>query len=81
VAIPSAKPAELADAIRSDPAANILVVWHADSFPGILRSLGGPEIAPIGRDEYDQLFILTLDGNAKDSPAGFTVLRYCGSAK
>ncbi|MGH9691373.1 MAG: hypothetical protein ACRD4C_09895 [Candidatus Acidiferrales bacterium] len=46
-----------------------------------MRGLDGPKIAPIGRDEYDQLFILTLDGDAKNSPVGFIVLRYCDRAR
>ena len=76
VAIPLAKVDDLIAAIRSDKAANILVVWHDLTLPKILRALGAPEITPIGHTEYDRLFILTY-GADKDSQPRFTALRYC----
>jgi phosphohistidine phosphatase SixA len=76
VAIPLAKVDDLIAAIRSDKAANILVVWHDLTLPKILRALGAPEITPIGHTEYDRFFILTYDAD-KDSRPRFTALRYC----
>jgi phosphohistidine phosphatase SixA len=76
VAIPLAKVDDLIAAIRSDKAANILVVWHDLTLPKILRALGAPEITPIGHTEYDRFFILTFDAD-KDSQPRFTALRYC----
>jgi len=81
VAIPLSKVDDLIAAIRSDKAANILVVWHGLTLPKILRALGAPEITPIGHMEYDRFFILTLDGDNKNSQPRFTSLRYCDSAK
>ena len=76
VAIPLAKVDELIAAIRTDKAANILVVWHDLTLPRILRALGAPEITPIGHTEYDRFFILTFDAD-KNSQPRFTALRYC----
>ena len=81
VAIPLSKVDDLIAAIRSDKAANILVVWHDLTLPKILRALGAPEITPIGYTEYDRFFILTFESNKKNSKPGLTVLRYCDCAK
>jgi phosphohistidine phosphatase SixA len=77
VAIPLSKVDDLIAAIRSDKAANILVVWHDATLPKILLALGAPEITPIGHTEYDRFFILTFDANEKNSKPRFTALRYC----
>ena len=81
VAIPLSKLDDLIAAIRSEKAANILVVWHDATLPKILRALGAPEIPPIAHTEYDLFFILTFDGGMKNSNPRFTVLRYCDCAK
>ena len=77
VAIPLTKVNDLIEAIRSDRAANILVVWHDQTLPKILLALGAPEITPIGHTEYDRFFILTFDADKKDSKPRLTELRYC----
>jgi broad specificity phosphatase PhoE len=81
VAIPLSKVDDLIAAIRSEKAANVLVVWHDATLPKILRALGAPEIPPIAHTEYDRFFILTLYGDKERSKPGFTVLRYCDCAK
>jgi broad specificity phosphatase PhoE len=81
VPIPLNKVDDLVEAIRSEKAANILVVWHDATLPKILRALGAPEIPPITHTEYDLFFILTFDGDKKNSNPRFTVLRYCDCAK
>ena len=77
VAIPLSKVDDLIEAIRSEKAANILVVWHDATLPKILRALGAPEIPPIAHTEYDRFFILTFDADKKGSKPRFTSLRYC----
>jgi broad specificity phosphatase PhoE len=77
VAIRLSKVDDLIEAIRSEKAANVLVVWHDSTLPKILRALGGPEIPPIAHTEYDRFFILTLDADQKKSRPRFTALRYC----
>jgi phosphohistidine phosphatase SixA len=77
VAIPIGRPDELIDAIRSSKARSVLVVWHDATLPKILRALGAPEIIPIAHTEYDRFFVLTLEGDGKNSKPGFAALRYC----
>ena len=77
VAISLSKPDELVRAIRSSRAASVLVVWHDQALPAILRALGAPEIRPIAHTEYDRLFVLMLAADGKVSKPGFAALRYC----
>jgi broad specificity phosphatase PhoE len=77
VAIPLSKVDDLIESIRSERAANVLVVWHDATLPKILRALGAPEIAPIAHTEYDRFFILTFNADEKNSKPRFTALRYC----
>ena len=81
VAIPLSKVDDLIQAIQSDKAANILVVWHDATLPKILLALGAPEITPIAHTEYDRFFILTYSSAMKNSKPGFTTLRYCHCVK
>ena len=77
VAIPISKPTDVVAAVRASTARSVLVVWHDQTLPGILRGLGAPEIAPITHEEYDKFFVLTLRGEGKEEPVGFAELRYC----
>jgi broad specificity phosphatase PhoE len=77
VAIPLSKVDDLIEAIRSEKAANVLVVWHDATLPKILRALGAPEIPPIAHTEYDRFFILTFDADKKNPKPRLTALRYC----
>jgi len=77
VAIPLSKVDDLIEAIRSEKAPNVLVVWHDATLPKILRALGTPEIPPIAHTEYDRFFILTFNAEKKNSKPGFISLRYC----
>jgi phosphohistidine phosphatase SixA len=77
MAIPISKPDELAEAILSSKADNVLVVWHDATLPKILRALGAPEITPIAHTEYDRFFILTMDRDRTHPQPRFTALRYC----
>src|ERR1700693_582902 len=81
VAIPLSKVDDLIAAVRSDKAANILVVWHDLTLPQILRAFGAPKITPIGHTEYDRFFFLTYDGDNRNSQPRFTALRYCDPAQ
>ena len=81
VAFPLSKPDELIEAISSEKATNVLVVWHDATLPKILRALGAPEIKPIAHAEYDRFFILTMSGDEKYPIPGFAELRYCNCGK
>jgi broad specificity phosphatase PhoE len=77
VAIPLSTPEALIEALKSEKANNVLVVWHGTTLPHVLQALGAPEVQPIAEAEYDRFFILTLPQNKEHSAVGFTVLRYC----
>jgi phosphohistidine phosphatase SixA len=81
VAIPISKPEEVVKAVRASKAASVLVVWHDQTLPGILRGLGAPEIRPIGHFEYDRFFVVTLAADGKESETGFGSIRYCISSQ
>jgi broad specificity phosphatase PhoE len=75
--IPLSTPEALIEALKSEKANNVLVVWHGTTLPHVLQALGAPEVPPIADAEYDRFFILTLPQTKEHSTAGFTVLRYC----
>ena len=77
VRIPLAKPDELIKALEAEKSANVLVVWHGTTLPGIMHALGAPEVPPIAEPEYDRFFILTLAPDKQHPALSFTVLRYC----
>ena len=81
VAIPISRPDDVVKAIRSSKAGSVLVVWHDQTLPGILRALGAPQIRPIGHLEYDRFFVVTLAADGKESGSGFASLRYCDSSQ
>jgi phosphohistidine phosphatase SixA len=80
MAIPIGRPQDVVAAVRSSKARSVLVVWHDQTLPEILRALGAPEITPIAHTEYDRFFVLTLSGEGKESKVGFAALRYCDCA-
>ena len=81
VAIPLSQPEKLIEAIRTGKTANVLVIWHDQTLPKILRALGAPEIMPIAHTEYDRFLILTLAADKNHSQPRLTTLRYCDESK
>src|ERR1035438_4306615 len=59
------------------PSGVALVVGHSNTVPEIIRRLGGGAVPPIGDNEYDRIFVLTLTG---DDQATVVTLRYAGCA-
>ena len=53
---------------------NILVVGHSDTVPFVIARLQGGTVAPIGENEYDRLFVMTI-AEAAGMPA--STLHYC----
>jgi broad specificity phosphatase PhoE len=51
-----------------------LVVGHSNTVPDIVRLLGGGTVPPLADDEYDRLYVITLDGGR----ATAVLLRYPG---
>jgi phosphohistidine phosphatase SixA len=55
---------------------NILVVGHSDTVPFVIARLQGGAVAPIGENEYDRLFVMTI-AEAAGMPA--STLHYCSA--
>jgi len=58
---------------------NILVVGHSDTVPFVIARIQGGTVPPIGENEYDRMFVMTI-AEAAGMPAA--TLHYCspGSA-
>jgi broad specificity phosphatase PhoE len=55
------EPADLASAIRARQSGIVLVVGHSNTIPQTITLLGGPTLQ-VGDTEFDNLFVITLDG-------------------
>jgi broad specificity phosphatase PhoE len=55
---------------------NILVVGHSDTVPFVIARLQGGTVSPIGENEYDRLFVMTI-AEAAGMPA--STLHYCST--
>jgi phosphohistidine phosphatase SixA len=55
---------------------NILVVGHSDTVPFVIARLHGGTVAPIGENEYDRMFVMTI-AEAAGMPA--STLHYCSA--
>lgn len=58
--IPADQVDALVDSIKSYPGENILVVGHSDTVPAIIRELGVAPAPSIGRNVFDDLFVVTV---------------------
>ena len=55
---------------------NILVVGHSDTVPFVIARLQGGTVAPLGENEYDRMFVMTVV-EAAGMPA--STLHYCSA--
>jgi hypothetical protein len=55
---------------------NILVVGHSDTLPFVIARIQGGTVAPIGENEYDRMFVMTI-AEAAGMPAA--TLHYCSA--
>ena len=55
---------------------NILVVGHSDTIPFVIARLQGGTVMPIGENEYDRMFVMTIV-EAAGMPAA--TLHYCSA--
>lgn len=53
---------------------NILVVGHSDTVPFVIARLQGGTVPPIGENEFDRMFVMTIE-EAAGMPA--STLHYC----
>lgn len=53
----------VADAVRATPTGGtVLVSGHSNTIPAIIHALGGPEMPELCETDYDNLFVLEMDG-------------------
>jgi phosphohistidine phosphatase SixA len=55
---------------------NILVVGHSDTIPFVIARLQGGTVTPIGENEFDRMFVMTI-AEAAGMPA--STLHYCSA--
>jgi broad specificity phosphatase PhoE len=48
----------VADSVRAQSPKVVLVVGHSNTVPAIITALGGPEVAALGDNDYDNLYLL-----------------------
>ena len=56
---------------------NVLVVGHSDTVPFVIARLQGGTVAPIGENEFDRMFVMTI-AQAAGMPAA--TLHYCSAS-
>ncbi|MGH8028479.1 MAG: SixA phosphatase family protein [Arenimonas sp.] len=61
------------DIRRAPPGRNVLIVGHSNTVPEMVKALTGIDAAPMGDDEFDRIYVVTLP---VDGPARFVVLKY-----
>jgi len=77
-AVPAKDVDGLVEKLRSGPAGGVtLVVGHSNTLPQIVQRLGAGEVLPIADDEYDRLWVVTLDA----AGASAVTLRYKGCGR
>jgi broad specificity phosphatase PhoE len=55
---------------------NILVVGHGDTVPFVIARIQGGTVPPIGENEYDRMFVMTIE-EAAGTPV--STLHYCSA--
>ncbi len=64
--IDASDPGALARAIRAHAGKTVLVAAHSNTVPEIIAALGGPTIAEIDEDDFDNLFVVTVRGGTAE---------------
>jgi phosphohistidine phosphatase SixA len=74
--LPAKDPNALIKNLAYTGGGNILVVGHSDTVPFVIARLQGGTVAPIGENEYDRMFVMTVV-----EAAGMPVatLHYCSA--
>ncbi len=63
--ISGAKPQDLAQAILNGKDRVILVVGHSNTVPNVIAALGAGAVMPIAETEFDNLYVVTVQGPGK----------------
>ena len=74
--LPAKDPNELIKNLVYTGGGNILVVGHSDTIPFVIARLQGGTVTPIGENEYDRMFVMTI-AEAAGMPA--STLHYCSA--
>ena len=74
--LPAKDPNALIKNLAYTGGGNILVVGHSDTVPFVIARLQGGTVAPIGENEYDRMFVMTVV-EAAGMPAA--TLHYCSA--
>ena len=51
--------------ILASPGGKVLVIGHSNTVPILIQALTGQTVAPIGEQEYDRWFEVTLDADGR----------------
>ncbi len=61
IVVPSADTKALASRVMHEhEGGSVLIVGHSDTVPELIHELGDIEVPPIGDDEYDTLYVLSI---------------------
>ena len=74
--LPAKDPNALIKDLMYTGGGNILVVGHSDTVPFVIARMQGGTVPPIGENEYDRLFVMTI-AEAAGMPAA--TLHYCSA--
>ena len=62
IVIPAADTDALVKAVRGRQTGVVVIVGHSNTLPALIAALGGPAVK-IADNEYDNVFVLTVDGS------------------
>lgn len=77
VVVPAKDPNTLVKDVFYGAGGNALVVGHSDTLPFVIQRVQAGTIAPIGDNEYDGLYVLTV---LEGSSTPVLKLRYCAAS-
>ena len=77
VVVPAKDPNTLVKDVFYGAGGNALVVGHSDTLPFVIQRVQAGTIAPIGENEYDALYVLTV---LEGSSTPVLKLRYCAAS-
>src|ERR1051326_8560186 len=74
--LPAKDPNALIKNLAYTGGGNILVVGHSDTIPFVIARLQGGTVGPIGENEYDRMFVMTI---AEAAGMPVATLHYCSA--
>lgn len=71
----------IAAKIAEHEGGTVLVIGHSNTTPDVIRQLGIADAPSIAETQFDDLFVVTLNGGATDGAAKLIRLRYGAAAR